>query len=291
MNVISHCRHRLPIFSLCFVAFMLWCLPTQAQTTEQTAEEAARERQRSETWMRNTNLKVPPRTKQNDAEQPVLVQSEDQLSSKQKKRLEPAAEDHQAYAAFLRQPETGIFKLLSATTSKIVHAKNAVDISLPLLGGGAYYSFTKRKHDLTDWAEIRRREGEIEAGFSNLTMGFVTLLGDVPLDALTLNSPGVRHVADFVPATEYDAANAQYQQSAYGLRLDGFIFKSAQPMLVNYSYVLRSIRFGAADQLIVLRVIRQDADGVATIIWKRLKITKAPALRGIPKSNFIASRH
>ncbi|MBS1807803.1 MAG: hypothetical protein JST84_06405 [Acidobacteria bacterium] len=288
MNALSRCSHRLAILGSSLFCLSVWLHPVQAQTAEQIAEEAARERQRSETMMRTQNLKIPPRSRQTDAT--TQVQSEDLLSSSERKRLEPAAEDRQMYAAFLRQPDTGLFKLLSAENSGTVSVKDVAHTPLPLFGGGTYYSFTKRKHDLNDWAEIRLREGVLEAGFSNLTMGFVTMLGDVPLDALNLTSPGVSHLDAFVPAGNYDEANEQYRQSAAGFTLAGFIYKSSQPVMANQSYVLRSVRFGVTDQLVVLRVIRQQSDGTLTILWKRLKTAKAPVLKGIPKTNFLAGR-
>lgn len=288
MNALSRYSHRLAILGSSLFWLTVWLHPAQAQTAEQIAEEAARERQRAETMMRTQNLKIPPRSRQTNGT--TQVQSEDLLSSGERKRLEPAAEDRQTYAAFLRQPDTGLFKLLSAENSGTVNVKDVAHVALPLFGGGSYYSFTKRKHDLNDWAEIRLREGDIEAGFSNLTMGFVTMLGDVSLDALNLTSPGVSHLAAFVPAGNYDEANEQYRQSAYGFTLDGFIYKSSQPVMANQSYVLRSVRFGGTDQLVVLRVIRQQSDGTLTILWKRLKTAKAPVLKGIPKTNFLAGR-
>lgn len=290
MNKPSHYRYGLTILGGTLFSLILGLQPARAQTAEQTAEDAARERQRSETWIRTQTLKAPARTKQKESDQPLLVHSEDILSAKQKKRLEPSDQDRQSYAAILRQPHTGIFKLLTAAGSGTVNVNDHSSVPLPLIGGGTYYSFTKRKHDLNDWAEIRWREGEIEAGFANLTMGFVTLLGDVPLEALNLNSPGVSNLAVFTPAADYDEANQQYRRSVYGFALDGFIYKSAQPVMVQQSYVLRSIRFGAADQVVVFRIVRQQLDGALTIVWKRLKNEIAPTLRGIPKSNYMASK-
>src|ERR1051325_1474803 len=63
----------------------------------------------------------------------------EKIDVKFKQLLAVSSEDKAAYADFLKQPETGIFRLMP---------REKYDFTgVTMRGGGAYYSFTNRKHD------------------------------------------------------------------------------------------------------------------------------------------------
>ncbi|MEK7829887.1 MAG: hypothetical protein AAB401_02315, partial [Acidobacteriota bacterium] len=69
----------------------------------------------------------------------------------------PTSEDLKANAEFLRQSETGIFRLMRVDKQnhrKVVSADNlAVSGDVLLVGGGAQYSFTKKNHNADKWSD------------------------------------------------------------------------------------------------------------------------------------------
>ena len=49
--------------------------------------------------------------------------------------------------------------------SGTIDANRDPDTVLPILGGGAYYSFTEQTHNLGPWSEISLQEGKLIVGF------------------------------------------------------------------------------------------------------------------------------
>lgn len=225
------------------------------------------------------------------------VFSEDLLFSSERKLLEPAAEDRKQYAAFLSQPETGIFKLLVAERSSTNGAVSVEELkdkkpALSLFGGGAFYSFTKRKHDVNEWIDLSIANGKLKTGVAVTSLGAMTIIGDVPLDLVKTNSVGVSHLAKFVPPADFVAADKQFAENSSGYEVEGLIYKSTMPIVVNQVYALRSTIYKRSDLLIVFRVIRQDKDGALTILWKKLDSYVPPKIVNIPKEKqmWIAGR-
>src|SRR6266496_2566615 len=60
--------------------------------------------------------------------------------------LAPSADDQTNYAEFLRQPDTGLIRLLPREVFDTYGRKDKRK-ALTILGGGAYYSFTRLTHD------------------------------------------------------------------------------------------------------------------------------------------------
>ena len=56
-----------------------------------------------------------------------------------------------------------------------------------------------------------------------------------------------------------------------GMKVQGALYRSQLPLEINATYLLRSMIFGSSDVLVAFRIVRQDPDGSAIILWKRLK--------------------
>src|SRR5205085_8594765 len=79
------------------------------------------------------------------------------MTEAQKKLLAPAPEDQAAYRDFLRQPHTGLVRLMPRGQYELaptIDASRDPATVLPILGGGAFYSFTERTHNFGPWSEI-----------------------------------------------------------------------------------------------------------------------------------------
>src|SRR5262245_32885566 len=63
----------------------------------------------------------------------------EQIKTRQELLLDTSTEDKAAYAEFLKQPDTGLIRLLPREKYDEQH-------KLPLRGGGAYYSFVRKTH-------------------------------------------------------------------------------------------------------------------------------------------------
>lgn len=216
------------------------------------------------------------------------VLSEDLLFSNERKLLEPSIEDRQQYSTLLSQPGTGIFKLLVEERSTANGAVSVEELKdkkpvLSLFGGGSFYSFTKRKHDLNDWVDIAIINGSLKSGLTGKSLGVMTIIGDVPLELIKPESYGVAHLAKLAPPTDFSAAAKQFAQNTTGYESEGMIYKSTMPIVLNQAYVLRSTLYQRGDLLIAFRIIRQDKDGALTIVWKKLNSYPVSKLTNLPK--------
>ncbi len=201
--------------------------------------------------------------------------SEKTLTSAQKKLLEPAAEDYQKFADFLRQPDTGLIRLMPKDKYAFDDAVSAsdpvIDKSLPIPGAGAFYSFTKKTHVLGPGSDIGFADNVFYAGFSRGVLGLITFLGDVPLESVNSNTQRVDSLAGFVPQTSRAGMLEQKEKIEDGLKVDNYYIRSTMIALPKMTYALRSIAYNRSDILIAFRVIRKDDDGSLIILWKKLQ--------------------
>jgi hypothetical protein len=227
------------------------------------------------------------------------------LTDAQKQLLAPSAEDEAAHHEFLRQAHTGLIRLLPRGKYEFnttVAANNNPDKVLPIRGGGAFYSFAERKHPYGPWSEITLQEGRLLVGFLHQSLGVMTTLGDVPLESLTLTTPGIDYLAQLVPPTEPAAARDQCIRNLQGFSAANHIYNANLPAMVDQTYVLRSIvykkegrmlippgggaiyiphpyEYSGADELIAFRILRASEDGSLTILWKRLQKFSPPRIK------------
>jgi hypothetical protein len=192
-----------------------------------------------------------------------------QIQAKEKVFLAPSAEDLAAFAGFLQQPDTGMARLMPRET---------YDGTLLIRGGGAYYSFAMLTNEYGAGSDIGLEQGQLRVGFAGADFGFLTSLGDLAIDSLTVENPGVSLLAEFeTPSAEPDAREQQ-RRAGTGFEADGFTYRSFLPATLNRTYAVRSVNYSVSDVLVVFRVTRQDADGSLTLVWKILRKFRVPQL-------------
>jgi hypothetical protein len=192
-----------------------------------------------------------------------------QIQAKEKVFLAPSAEDVADFAQFLRQPDTGIARLMPRET---------YDGKLLIRGGGSFYSFTRLSHNYGLGSDIGLERGQLSVGFAGADFGFLTSLGDAAIDAVTAEQPGVNFLVGFkTPSTEADA-RLQQRRAEIGFEEQGFMYRRSLAATVERTYAVRSVRYGTSDVLVVFRVIRQDSDGSLILVWKILKLFPVPQL-------------
>src|SRR5712691_1621949 len=86
-----------------------------------------------------------------------------ELQALEKKLLAPSEEDRAAYAEFLRQPDTGLIRLLPREVYDQFPNKAA---KLTIRGGGAYYSFARLTHEYGYGSDIELASGHLSVGFA-----------------------------------------------------------------------------------------------------------------------------
>jgi uncharacterized protein (TIGR03437 family) len=207
----------------------------------------------------------------NTTDAAALQRLNEQIREKESLFLAPAPEDFAQHAEFLRQPDTGLIRLMPRERFENV---------LGVRGGGAYYSFARLGHEYNSGSDLELQQNGFSVGFNGANFGFLASLGIANFSDFTLNHPGVKYLADFVAPLVEAEARAQYQRAGAGFVENGFNYRNRVNAVLNTNYVLRSIDYGNSDNLVVFRATRQDTDGSYIIQWKLLKWFATPQLNG-----------
>jgi hypothetical protein len=196
-----------------------------------------------------------------------------QIKVKQDLLLELTPADREAHAEFLKQPDTGLIRLLPREKYDYAH-------KLPIHGGGAYYSFVLKTHEYGRGSDVEFSQGNFSVGFAGMDYGYFLPLDDVPLDAITLEHPVVKALVEYQPRPTEAEIRAEYRNSSQGFKLGEFTAKRQVPAKVDTSYVLRSISFDHSDVLVAIRAVRKEPDGSVILLWRILKnFPKPTAIR------------
>jgi hypothetical protein len=193
-----------------------------------------------------------------------------ELVKLEKALLPPSEQDQLAYADFLQQPDTGLIRLLP---------REDYDCKLisSIRGGGSYYSFTGRTHEYGE-SQIGLEQGYLKTGFAGANYGMLTMLGDAPLENVSLETTATNVLAVHHPAGEEPQARVEQRRWSDGTTIDDVMYKDRLPLKANSTYLLRSILYNYSDSLVAFRVVRIDADKSAIILWKLLKKYPVPQL-------------
>jgi hypothetical protein len=205
--------------------------------------------------------------------------------------LAPSKDDRASFAAFLRLRNTGLIRLLPRES--VTYQANKKPPGIP--GGGAHYSFANVTHSLGYGSDIKLNSGQLYVGYAGLGYGFLTNLGDVSLEEVSLPDPRTTFISAYRPAVTFLEARAEALRFRAGVTVDGIRYQDGLPVEENATYLLRSINYGkrvfspnapagpagsarSTDVLVAFKVIRKDADGGVTIAWKLLKNYSAPKI-------------
>jgi len=192
-----------------------------------------------------------------------------QIKVKQDLLLELAPGDKESNAEFLKQPDTGLIRLLPR--EKYDYAGK-----LPIRGGGSYYSFVNRTHEYGRGSDIGLERGSLRVGFAGMDFGYMISLGDIDLDKASLEHPAVKALAEYQPPPTEDEVRAEWRQSSNGHKVGEFLGMHSVSAKESTSYILRSLNYDQSDVLVAFRVTRQGTDGSLILLWKLLKTFPKP---------------
>jgi hypothetical protein len=226
----------------------------------------------------------------------------DQYRKPNKEELETlkvSAADRENYAAFLRQPETGLIKLAvdlqcADSTKVVVVTPDCLKYTMP--GAGSSYSFRTENYRIRRLADLIYTDNSFQVPGA-LIHGIMVKIGDVPLEKVTLQTAGLKYLVDFKPTTNYAEAQKIAGEIVKGIRSDGFLYGRGLNANDNITYALRCIAYNGRlnravqgitynefefdkrdDVIVVFRIVSRDADGSVTILWKKLAEKDAPKL-------------
>lgn len=225
-------------------------------------------------------------------------------SKEELENIKPKAEDRERYAAFLRQPDTGLIRLMpdlgcAGNTKVVVVTAECLKYTMP--GAGSSYSFrmndyrTERLADLTFYNNTFQATGA-------LLHGILTRIGDVSLEKVDLQTKGLKYLVDFKSVIDLEQARKVDRELINGIVKDGFVYRRGLNALENTTYVLRSIAYQGIvpraidgftyneldfdkrkDVMIAFRIVRVDSDKSVTIVWKQLSEKDSPKIKSKKK--------
>jgi len=222
-----------------------------------------------------------------------------------KAMLAPNAEDAAKYKDFLRQKNTGLFRLFPDFDCH--QEKNVIRVDgncANLVPGSWNYSFRQKNYSDIDFWDVRfKDENLISKGF--LSQGMLVRLGNVPLENVSTASGGIKFLLEFKPGTLLEEAKKQFAQIEKGIEADGYKYTNSIKADENTTYAMRVVAYrdkinnrGLSDKItsgdfkyfylnsndkridltVAFRVVRRDADGSITILWKELNRREAPKI-------------
>lgn len=218
-------------------------------------------------------------------------------SPKELQLLAPKPEDVRKYEFFLRQPNTGIIKLVadkgcSENTNIVVATPECLAYSMP--GSGSSYSFRVGDYRIPRLADITFTDNSFQATGIRLH-GFFAELGNIPLEQVNLQTKGLEFPISFKAEPDFQKAKEMDRKLIEGITENGFSYRRAIRAKDDTTYVLRSIAYRGKyfhtmqnltyneldfdkrmDVIIAFRIISRDADGSVTILWKQLAKKDSP---------------
>lgn len=216
------------------------------------------------------------------------------------KAVEPRRELFEKYAEFLRQPNTGLTKLIDdkgcADNTRVVVATDAC-LQYTMPGGGSSFSFRTENYRIARLSDILFTSKSFQAS-GVLLHGIFVNLGNVPLESVNLQTAGMKYLVEFQPEPDYNKGKQLDQQLTRGIRRDGFLYRRGLYMVENATFALRSIAYGGKyfravdrvtynefefdkrrDVIVTFRVVETDAAGNVTILWKALREKDSPKVK------------
>lgn len=276
--------------------------PSSSQQNRGVFEEQRRQRAQVDNAFEALRmLEVPSVQRQS----PSLMMEQLQVlyrkpGKKELKDLLPSQTLLTQYEKFLKQPDTGIFKL-SADSSCVTNARVVVATENCLLrdipGAGTSYSFRVKSHRLTHLSDLILEKDVIKTD-GILQQGIMINLGNVELEEVSAQTNGLKFLLDFKPATNIEELKKASSELSEGIKSGEFLYRFAFFADEKTTFAIRSIAYRGKiprsfngfnynemdydkrrDILVVFRIIEKEANGNITILWKEISETESPNLK------------
>ena len=280
---------RLLIFSFVLI---LGITASYSQTTNSLPEEETVE-------VKKTELKNVEKYEAILTKRGLWARTLPKLNDRDKALIAMNADDRKNFADFLDEENSGFVRLHDMANcddkNYVLNVNNPCPWDIP--GKASSYSFRKRKYQRIYFSDIRVMKAKFEIVGVNL-LGFLTELGDVDLDKISLQSNGIKEMLEYQPSSNVNEVEKVYNLAKNGFRFNNFVYKTDSPIKVNTTYALRCIAFDGkiyrkidgirvnllsddkrSDITVAFRVIRKYEDGSYGMLWKELQKKSAPKLK------------
>ena len=220
-------------------------------------------------------------------------------TKEESKLLSVSKEDFKNHEQFLRQPKTGLTKLIfdrgcADYTGVLNVSEECLQYSMP--GAGSSFSFRTENYRIPRLSDLTYGEdGFYSPGI--LSHGIIVKIGDVPLEQITAQTAGLKYLSDFEIASDFEKARQIDEKLNDGIENNNFFYCRKLKADESETYVLRSIAYRGSyyraldgfvydeldfderrDVTVAFRIISRDENSV-TILWKILSNQKAPAIK------------
>jgi hypothetical protein len=204
------------------------------------------------------------------------------------------------YSSVLEMPKTKVVRLVREAgcgeNTKVVNVSDEC-LRYTMPGGGSSYSFRAGTYRLRHLADVTYEKNEfLVTGI--LMHGIIVKLGDLPVENISLQTPGLKYLIDFQPVKDFGKGREIERLLATGVERDGFWYRRALPALDDTTYAMRAVAYhgkvpravhGASyneldfdkrrDMIVAFRVVNRGPDGSLTIIWRELSNVESPKLK------------
>lgn len=221
-------------------------------------------------------------------------------SKKELKNLVPSQSVLTQYEKFLKQSETGIFKLSAdstcATNTQVVVATESCLLN-DIPGAGTAYSFRVDSHRILHLSDLALEKNVIRTG-SLMQQGVMVKLGNIELDEVSAQTAGLKYLFEFKAVTDNEELQKIEEKLSKGVKSDGFTYSYGLYVDNKITFALRSIAYRGKferaisgvkynemdydkrkDIIVVFRIVEKDANGDLTILWKEISRKDSPVIK------------
>jgi hypothetical protein len=194
------------------------------------------------------------------------------------------------YEKNLRNSGWGIVKLISPVDCSLVKTEsrlgNCLQENANILEFANAFSFRESKRNVFARSDLALAGDFLVTGRHSVQTIIVSL-GDTPIESLTIDSPGITHLASFRPSTQEKDIDGEFQLYKNGLTVASFetgseikhSFGKVSKVIENTTYAVRSVAYRPVnaeplgkdkDIITVFRIVKKYEDGAITILWREL---------------------
>lgn len=207
------------------------------------------------------------------------------------------------YSDFLKEKKTGIFRLFpnhDCESRQVIKLDGNCSAFVP---GTSDYSFRIKDYSGLVLHDLRYNRGQFMSD-SFFSHGILVSLGNVPIEALNSTYEGFRFLVEFQPAIDPTSARRTSELISEGIKVGDYTYSTRADAAENTTYALRQIAYRLKslplrfdpqtveqrhflwlssderdDITVVFRIVKKDAEGVLTILWKELARLDAPKIK------------
>lgn len=207
--------------------------------------------------------------------------------------------DLKKHAAFLRQSQTGLTRLMAdrgcAESPNVIYvAEECRKYQMP--GAGSSFSFREKNYRLRRLSDLTYDAGGFRSS-GLLSHAILVNIGDAPIETISLQTSGLKFLTAFETVTDFELARQADKKITGGIESDGFFYSRRAEAKENTTYVLRVIAYRGnlyrsldgvvydeldfderRDVTVAFRIVSRDEQSV-TIIWKILSDQKPPTIK------------